>query len=113
MRPDDASRLADILVAAREAIALTDGVSQAEYVSNRTLQLALVKLIEVVGEAASQLTQAKRAEITGVPWSDVIGMRHRLVHDYMSVDLDVVWEVVSDDLPGLIASIERLGYLDE
>ena len=106
MRPDDTSRLIDIVLAAREAIELAEGATQDVLMETRTLQLSLVKLIEVIGEAASRLTGETKSAIADVPWIDIIGMRHRLVHDYMSIDYDVVWEVVQLDLPALIQSIE-------
>jgi uncharacterized protein with HEPN domain len=65
--------------------------------------LALVKAIEIIGEAAYQVSSETRWQIPGVPWEDIMGMRHRLVHAYFDIDLDVLWSTVQNDLPPLIA----------
>ncbi len=72
------------------------------------LVLSLVKAIEIVGEAAYQIAETTRDELPSIPWADIIGMRHRLVHAYFDINLDVLWQTVQDDLPTLIAQIEPL-----
>ena len=64
--------------------------------------------MQVIGEAASRLPTSTIEEHPEIPWSEIVGMRHILVHDYMAVDLDVVWEVVTIQLPGLVASLEAI-----
>ena len=108
MRPDDPSLLVDMLLAAREARQMTTGTDLEEYLEDRVLQLALQKLIENIGEAASRLTAETKEKLPELPWKDMVGMRHRLVHDYMRVELMKVWEVVINDLEPLIAAIEPL-----
>jgi uncharacterized protein with HEPN domain len=71
------------------------------------LSLAAVRLLEIVGEAASQVPQGERSRLPSVPWREAIGMRNRLIHAYTAVDHDVVWEVVADDLPVLIATLNE------
>lgn len=70
--------------------------------------LALVKAIEIVGEAAYQITNETQDTLPDIPWADIIGMRHRLVHAYFDINLSVLWRTVQDDLPALIAQIEPL-----
>ena len=65
------------------------------------------RFIEVVGEAASKVSETKRHSLTTVPWHEIVGMRNRLVHGYASVDHDVVWAVVTSDLPALIAALDK------
>jgi len=72
------------------------------------LQLAVEKLIENIGEAASRLSGDAQARLPEVPWHDIIGMRHRLVHGYMDIDLTKLWEVMTADLDPLIEAIEPL-----
>jgi uncharacterized protein with HEPN domain len=109
MRPDDdAALLADILISARLVRSFAYGRSRSDLDDDLQLQFAVRKAIEVVGEASSRLSDDVRGELSGVPWRDIIGMRHRLVHDYGRVNLDLVWEVVSVDIDLLIAAIEPI-----
>ncbi len=73
---------------------------------DRQLVLALVKDIEIIGEAAHQTSDETRAKLPEIPWDDIIGMRHRLVHAYFDINLDILWQTVQNDLPPLV---ERLG----
>lgn len=108
MRKDDQVRLRHILDAAREAMSFVSGRTRADLDSNRMLVLSLVKDIEIVGEAAYQLTQTTREEFSAVPWTDIIGMRHRLVHAYFDINLDILWQTVQEDLPPLVAMLETI-----
>lgn len=67
----------------------------------------LVRLIEIIGEAASRVTASGREELPEIPWVGIIGMRNRLVHGYYDVDLDIVWNTLLVDLPPLIVQLER------
>jgi uncharacterized protein with HEPN domain len=71
------------------------------------LVLALVKEIEIIGEAASRLSLETRQQIPALPWTDIILMRNRLIHAYFDVDLDIVWKTFTDDLPPLIQELEK------
>ena len=71
------------------------------------LELSLVRLIEIVGEAAARVSLERRTLYPSIPWREVIGMRNRLVHGYDSVDLDVLWDTVELDLPPLIIELEK------
>jgi uncharacterized protein with HEPN domain len=108
MQPDDEALLADILIAARRVQSFMSGRSREDLDEDYQLQFAVQKGIEIIGEAAGRLTEAARTRGHGVPWRDIIGMRHRLVHDYGRVDLGVLWEVIESDIPLLIAVIAPL-----
>ena len=108
MRRDDTSCLLDMLVAAREAVAFTDGLSYSEFAGDRRSQLAILKSVEIVGEAASRLSADTRERNQDIPWREVVGMRNRLVHAYFDIDLRLVWDTVNDDLPVLISQLEPL-----
>src|SRR5687768_11317464 len=104
MYVDDDTRVRHMLDAAREASGFARGLTRADLDSNRLLALGLVKLIEIIGEAASKITREFQAAHPEIPWRTIVGMRHVLVHDYDRIDLDVAWEVVMTDLPALIAA---------
>ena len=102
---DDVVRLQHMLDAAREAMAFAKGRPRAEGVRDRMLLLALVKCIEIIGEAASQVSEASRSQCMRIPWVDIVGMRNRLVHAYFDVDVDRVWDTIQDDLPPLVEAL--------
>lgn len=106
MRRNDEIRLRHMLDAAREAVAFARGRTRGELAVDRQLTLAVVKALEIVGEAASQVTESTRGELPDVPWARVVAMRNRLVHAYFSINLDIVWRTVREDLPPLIDRLE-------
>jgi len=108
MRKDDAIRLRHMLDAAREAMEFAQGRTRADLNGDRKLVLASVKDIEIIGEAAYQISETTRDQLPGIPWDDIIGMRHRLVHAYFDISLDILWRTVQDDLPALIGVLEPL-----
>lgn len=101
-RHDDRSRLRDMLLHAQEAVDMACGRAREEIERNRMLQLALVRLVEIVGEAASRVGPETQNEFPQIPWREANGMRNRLIHGYDRVDLDVLWDTIRDDLPMLI-----------
>ena len=106
-RPDDALLL-DMLEYGRRVADKVHGVSREQFDADDNLQLALTYLIQTIGEAASRLTQAQRNTYPTIPWRDVIGMRHVVVHDYFRVDLDVVWDTATTGVPALVAALEAI-----
>jgi len=99
--------LLDMLVAAKDAVSFLGDCTFEEFLGDRMRQMAVVKSIEVVGEAASRISVAFRNEKANVPWQLIISMRHRLVHDYFGLDVEQIWTTVKDDLPVLIPVLER------
>ncbi len=95
-----------MLDAAREAGELVAGRSRADYDRDRTLRLALVRLLEVVGEAASHIPVEFRDEHPEIPWFGVVGLRNRLIHGYDDVDYDIVWQILADDIPSLVSALQ-------
>ena len=94
------------LDAAREALAFASGKTRSDLDENRALTLAIVKCIEIIGEAAAWISTETKAAIPALPWRDIVGMRNRLVHGYFDVNLDIVWSTVDEELPGLIDELE-------
>ena len=108
MRKDDEVRLRHMLEAAREAVSFAHGRTREDLDMDRQLVLSLVKDVEIVGEAATQITETAREQLPAIPWDKIIGMRNRLVHAYFSINLDILWQTVRGDLPRLIRLIEPL-----
>ena len=106
-RRDDPTSLKDMLHHAREAVELLGNASREELAENRVMQLALTRLIEIVGEAANRVSAAAQHKHVDVPWAEIIGMRNRLIHGYDVIDYDLLWYTVTADLAGLIAALER------
>ena len=105
---DDRARLGHMLDAARKAVSFCRGRSRAELETTEMLSLSLVRLLEIVGEAAREVSSEYRTTHPTIPWKNIIGMRDRLVHGYFDINHDVVWETVTHDLPPLIAELEHL-----
>jgi uncharacterized protein with HEPN domain len=105
MSPDDRWRIGHMIEAAEDALAFVQGHRRADLDQNRMLCLALTRAVEIVGEAAAQVSVAGRAEMPGVPWQQVVGMRNRLVHAYFDINLDILWDTVELALPALLAEL--------
>ena len=98
-RDRDHVRLLHMLEHAREAIQLVEGRARQDLAADRLLSLALVRLLEIVGEAAAKVSSEGRTRYPTIPWSEVVSLRNRLIHGYDSVDLDILWRIVESDLP--------------
>jgi uncharacterized protein with HEPN domain len=93
---------------AKEAIELIAGKDKAELQRDRVLELALIRLIEIVGEACAKVSSSTQLKYPSIPWPQIIGMRNRLIHGYDSVDLDVLWDTIEVDLPPLVDVLEKI-----
>jgi uncharacterized protein with HEPN domain len=108
MLKNDLVRLRYILDAAREAMAFCHGRSRDDLDANRMLSLSLIRLLEIIGEAARGVSAACRAAHPDIAWKNMAGMRDRLIHGYVDVDLDIVWQTVTKDLPPLVAQLGKI-----
>ena len=108
MFKDDNVRVRHILDAAREAVAFLNGRSRSDLDTDRKLNLSLVRLLEIIGEAARGISQQFREAHPDLTWKKMVGMRDRLIHGYFDVNLDVVWGTIKDDLPPLIEKLEKI-----
>jgi uncharacterized protein with HEPN domain len=97
-----------MLDAARDALTFVHGRTRQDLDTDRLLSYGLVRAIEVIGEAASKVTADGRGAAPGIPWPSVIGMRNRIVHAYYDIDLDRVWDTITDDLPPLVTELTQL-----
>lgn len=107
-RHDPTVCLRHMLDHAREAVQMAHGRRREDLDSDRQLNLALVRLLEIIGEAASRLPAPDRGRYPAIPWSDVVGLRNRLIHAYDQVNFDILWAIVQQDLPPLVAELERI-----
>lgn len=96
-----------MLDAAKEAVGFVKGRYRTELDTNRMLSLSLVRLLEVIGEAAYGISPSFRESHPDMAWKQMSGMRNRLIHGYYDVNLDIVWKTVTEDLPVLIAQLEK------
>ena len=106
MPRDDSAYLLDMLLAARDALSFSEGMSLDDFVRDRRTQLSVLKSVEIVGEAASQVSDDGRRKSPDIPWREIVGMRNRLVHVYFDIDLPLVSDTVRHDLPDLIDRLE-------
>ena len=93
---------------AREAVDMIRGKSRGDIDSDRQLNLALVRLLEIVGEAAARVSKDTRERCPGIPWLEITNLRNRLIHGYDEVDFDILWQILTDDLPPLIALLDEI-----
>ncbi len=107
MRQDD-SYLLDMLVAARKAIRFSQNLTYEQFSHSDLHQNAIFKVLEIIGEAASRISEDTKAANPEMPWTNIVGLRNRIVHAYFEIDLDVVWKIVNDDVPALIHELERI-----
>lgn len=110
---DDVVRLRHMREAARKALQFSQGKTRADLDVDEMLTLSLVKCIEIVGEAASRISREQQAALPQIPWSKIISMRNRLIHAYFDIDLDIVWDTVSEALPELLTSLESITTTEE
>ena len=105
---DDAIGLRHMLDYAREAAALVQNTTRDDLHANRVLSLALVRLLEIVGEGVKRLPLNLRSRYPSVPWKEIAGTRDHLSHGYDDVDYQVLWDAVQQDLPVLLATVEQM-----
>ena len=108
MSPRDPVYVGHMLDMARKAVAKAAGVTSDKYEADENLRLALTHLVQVIGEAGRHVSREFCDGHPEIPWLEIVGMRHKVVHDYLGVDEDIVWQVVTEDLPPLIASLEKI-----
>jgi uncharacterized protein with HEPN domain len=97
-----------MLDAARDARGFCARRSRLDLDDDRLLALGLLKCLEIIGEAAARVEMESRAGAPRIPWTDIVGMRNRLVHAYYDIDLDQVWQTVTEDVPLLITELEQV-----
>ena len=101
-------RLRHMLDYALEARQMLKGKTRADLDSDRLLYLALVRVMEVIGEAAARVPQSDRDKYKDIVWAGIVGLRNRLIHGYDEINLDLIWQIVQKDFPPLIEALEKI-----
>ena len=110
MLHDDSIRLQHMLEYSLKAVAMINGISHEDFKKDEMRCLAVVRLLEIVGEAAARVSQPCREKYGNIPWPLIISLRNRLIHGYFSVDLDILWDIVEQDLPELIQILQKSAH---
>ena len=104
----DKHYLADIVEAIERILSYTQGLTYADFLANAMVQDAMLRNLQVIGEATKKLSDALSAAHPDVPWREMAGMRDKIVHDYFGINYQVVWDVVQRDLPGVLLQIRAM-----
>lgn len=107
MHVDDTTRLQHVRDAAAAALRFIKGRERGDLDEDEMLMFSVVRALEIIGEAASKITEPTRAAYPDVPWQRIVGMRNWLAHAYFRVDPDLVWNTVTQELPALIDALKH------
>ena len=107
-KTEDAVRVRHMFDAAQKAIEFTEKCTRQDLDKDEKLALSITRLLEILGEAAKGVSEQFRKQHPNIPWKQIAGTRDRLIHGYFDVDLDIVWKIVSQDLPQLAAQLEKI-----
>lgn len=105
---EDVTYLGHMLDMSQKALRLVEGKQRPDYDGDESLRLALAHLLQVIGEAARRVSKEFLDSHQDIPWKAIIGMRHKVVHDYMDVDEDIVWDTVTTELGPLVDRLKRV-----
>lgn len=100
-------RFQHMLDHAKEALEMIKGKSRSDLESNRQLELSLVRLVEIIGEAAGKLQKEDHLRFPEIPWAEIISLRNRLIHGYDVIDYDIFWQILNQDIPVIIPLLEK------
>ena len=110
---NDIIRLHHMLDHAKKASQIADCRDQDELIEDQIKCLALIRLLEIIGEAASHVSDDFQSKYPDIPWSRIVGLRNRLIHGYDAVDMDILWNVLKEDVPKLIEALEAIDKLKQ
>ena len=108
MPKDDLVYIGHMLDTARQALGKVEDKDRAAFMEDENLRLAVTHLLQIIGEAASKVAQDYREQHPEIPWLKIVGLRYRVVHDYLNVDEEIVWNTTINRLPKLIEMLERV-----
>jgi len=97
-----------MLDAAKKALTFSAGLNFEDFKADELKQSAIIRQIEIIGEAASKVSKEAKKANPGIPWREIVGMRNRLIHHYFGVDVKLVWEALQKDLPQLVEQIKDM-----
>jgi uncharacterized protein with HEPN domain len=107
-KPDDHGRLEDILDAIKRIESYLRGVNENKFKDDLMRQDAIMLQIEIIGEAARHVSDEFQERHPEIPWSEMIGMRNKIVHDYFEIDVSKIWDTAKNDIPQLKRAVWKL-----
>ena len=108
MKKDDTVYLRHILDAIKQIETYLESVQEDKFLQTRLVQDAVVRQLEIIGEATRNLSTEFRVKYSEVPWNQIIGLRNRIAHDYLNVDIQIVWEITQNDIPTLEQQVMQI-----
>ena len=108
MPKDDLVYILHMIDLGQAAVHKASVVTKNQYDADENLRLAITHLIQTIGEAARRVSTDFRQRHPHIPWNQIVGMRHKVVHDYMHVDYDLAWDVATTELPRLLEQLEKI-----
>lgn len=108
MQPEERVRWRHMIDAATDALGFVTGRGRADLDDDRMLLFAVVRALEIIGEAASKITPQTRAAHPEIPWPALIGMRNRIVHAYFDINTEIVWVAVTQEIPALLSQLRAV-----
>ena len=100
--------LEDIIESAEKILQYTNGISFEEFSKDNKTDDAVIRNFEIIGEASNLLPDEKKDKYSEIDWHRIRGFRNRIVHDYFGVDLQIIWKIIFDQIPGLITEITKI-----
>ena len=110
MRADDRVRVLHMIEACESVQRFIQGRRRLDFESDQMLLFAVVRAIEVLGEAAGKVSEDTRSACPEIPWPEITNMRNRLIHGYFDIDIDIVWNTASIEIPALLADLRRIAH---
>jgi uncharacterized protein with HEPN domain len=108
MQPNDQVYIGHMVDLSRKVVEKTRAITREDFDGDENLRLAIAHLLQTIGEAARRVSRELQQQHAEIPWSAIIGMRHKVVHDYMGIDEDVVWRTAREEVPRLGILLETL-----
>jgi uncharacterized protein with HEPN domain len=108
MHKNDLAYTDHILKCIKKIRKFVKGVDKKEFSKNEMLQDAIIRNFEVIGEASKKISADFKKIYFDIPWKEISGMRDKLIHDYLGVDIDVVWKTIEQDMPILLKELKKI-----
>ncbi len=105
---NEALYIKDILTAIKNIESYTKGIPFKKFSYNQMIIDAVIRNLEIIGEAAKNLSIEIKSSRPNIPWEDIIGMRNKIAHEYFGVDTEIIWETVQESLPELKKAMKRI-----
>jgi uncharacterized protein with HEPN domain len=110
LRADDRVRVLHMIEACESVQRFIQGRRRLDFESDQMLLFAVVRAIEVLGEAAGKVSEDTRSACPEIPWPEITNMRNRLIHGYFDIDIDIVWNTASIEIPALLVDLRRIAH---